>query len=88
MKLIPLSILVLQGLAVIQAAKNEAQKGSRGNSTVPLANLRQALEEARIQNGIPGMSVAVLHKGKLIFAEGFGKRNDRDPFTPEACIEQ
>ncbi|KAG0000798.1 hypothetical protein BGZ79_005454 [Entomortierella chlamydospora] len=29
------------------------------------------------------MSVAILHKGKLIFAEGFGKRNDRDPFTPE-----
>ncbi|KAF9353055.1 hypothetical protein BGX26_009154 [Mortierella sp. AD094] len=29
------------------------------------------------------MSLAILHKGKLIFAEGFGKRNDRDPFTPE-----
>ncbi|KAF9348593.1 hypothetical protein BGX26_013000 [Mortierella sp. AD094] len=83
MKPIPLFILVLQGLAVIQAAKNEVPKGSRGNGTAPLANLRQVLEEARIQNGIPGMGVAVLHKGKLIFAEGFGKRNDRDPFTPE-----
>ncbi|KAG0028078.1 hypothetical protein BGZ82_008628 [Podila clonocystis] len=29
------------------------------------------------------MSVAVIHKGKLIFAEGFGKRNQKDPFTPE-----
>ncbi|KAF9395258.1 hypothetical protein BGX21_010013 [Mortierella sp. AD011] len=83
MKLIPLSILVLQGLAVIQAAKDEVPKGSRENSTTPLANVRQFLEEARIQNGIPGMSVAVLYKGKLIFSEGFGKRNDRDPFTPE-----
>ncbi|KAG0017324.1 hypothetical protein BGZ80_008404 [Entomortierella chlamydospora] len=83
MKLIPLSILVLQGLTVIQAAKNEVPKGSRGNSTTPLANIRRFLEETRIQNGIPGMSVAILHKGKLIFAEGFGKRNDREPFTPE-----
>ncbi|KAF9431477.1 hypothetical protein BGZ76_000254 [Entomortierella beljakovae] len=33
--------------------------------------------------GIPGMSVAIIHKGKLIFAEGFGKRNGRDPFTAE-----
>jgi hypothetical protein len=29
------------------------------------------------------MSIAVLHKGSLVFAEGFGKRNDQDPFTVE-----
>ncbi|KAF9335525.1 hypothetical protein BG006_011296 [Podila minutissima] len=39
---------------------------------------------ARNQTGVPGMSVAIFHKGKLIFAEGFGKRNKMDPFTPEA----
>ncbi|KAF9352064.1 hypothetical protein BGX26_010043 [Mortierella sp. AD094] len=32
------------------------------------------------------MSVAILHKGKLVFAEGFGKRNDYDPFTPETLM--
>ncbi|KAG0064432.1 hypothetical protein BGZ89_009099 [Linnemannia elongata] len=33
--------------------------------------------------GIPGMSVAVLHKNQLVFAEGFGKRNQIDPYTIE-----
>ncbi|KAG0368021.1 hypothetical protein BGZ54_002831 [Gamsiella multidivaricata] len=32
------------------------------------------------------MSVAVLHKGKLIFAEGFGKRNRNDPVTAETLM--
>ncbi|KAF9352059.1 hypothetical protein BGX26_010038 [Mortierella sp. AD094] len=59
---------------------------SRGNNETPLANLRQSLEEARLRSGIPGMSVAILHKGKLIFAEGFGRRNDYDPVTPETLM--
>jgi len=49
----------------------------------PLSDLSTVLEEARIKNGIPGMSVGILHKGQIIFAEGFGKRNEHQPFTPE-----
>ncbi|KAF9349547.1 hypothetical protein BGX26_012169, partial [Mortierella sp. AD094] len=56
---------------------------SHQNDNVPLEGLRQLLEDARNQTGVAGMSVAVLYKGKLIFAEGFGKRNEHDPFTPE-----
>ncbi|KAF8949963.1 hypothetical protein BGZ52_004185, partial [Haplosporangium bisporale] len=42
------------------------------------------IERARLINGIPGMSVAVVHKGKIIFAQGFGRRNENnDPFTAE-----
>ncbi|KAF9354603.1 hypothetical protein BGX26_007590 [Mortierella sp. AD094] len=33
------------------------------------------------------MSIAVLHKGKLVFAEGFGKRNEHDPFTTETLTQ-
>ncbi|KAG0276323.1 hypothetical protein BGZ95_007694 [Linnemannia exigua] len=29
------------------------------------------------------MSIAILHKGKIVFAEGFGKRNEHQPFTKE-----
>lgn len=29
------------------------------------------------------MSIAVLHKNQLVFAEGFGKRNQIDPYTIE-----
>jgi CubicO group peptidase (beta-lactamase class C family) len=41
------------------------------------------IEKARANLGIQGMSVAVVHKGRIIYAQGFGKRNDTDPFTPE-----
>ncbi|KAF8928004.1 beta-lactamase/transpeptidase-like protein [Dissophora ornata] len=51
-----------------------------------LSNLREALEGARLKTGSTGMSVAVIHKGKLIFAEGFGKRNQHEPFTPETVM--
>ncbi|KAF9572594.1 hypothetical protein EC968_009666 [Mortierella alpina] len=40
-----------------------------------LADLHNTIEETRLQLGIPGLSVAVLYKDKIIFAEGFGKRN-------------
>lgn len=48
-----------------------------------LANLPEVLERARIEGGIKGMSVAIMHKGEIVFAEGFGKRNQTDPFTKE-----
>jgi CubicO group peptidase (beta-lactamase class C family) len=51
-----------------------------------LANLPEVLEKARIEGGIPGMSVAIMHKGELVFAEGFGKRNETDPFTKDVRI--
>lgn len=54
-----------------------------------LAKLKIDVELARNQTGIPGMSVAVMHKGKLIFAEGFGKRNQNsDPFTPKVGFKK
>lgn len=70
------SILLTQIACPSQAAK------------VPLADLSRVLEKVRNSTGLPGMSFAVLYKGKLIFAEGFGKRNDRDPFTVEVRCEK
>lgn len=49
----------------------------------PLAGLSEELNRAMGLCGIPGMSVAVQYKGKLIYVEGFGKRNEKDPFTAE-----
>ncbi|KAK3829962.1 MAG: beta-lactamase/transpeptidase-like protein [Linnemannia gamsii] len=48
-----------------------------------LPGLKAILEAARIKNGVPGMSLAVLYKGEIVFAEGFGKRNEHQPFTKE-----
>ncbi|KAF9922862.1 hypothetical protein FBU30_007005 [Linnemannia zychae] len=48
-----------------------------------IKNLPAVLEKARKDGGIPGMSVAIMYKGDLVFAQGFGKRNRHDPFTKE-----
>ncbi|KAF9957097.1 hypothetical protein BGZ65_002252, partial [Modicella reniformis] len=56
---------------------------SNATEKKPLADLRDVIEKARVRCGIPGMSVAVLYKGELIFAEGFGKRNEQESFTAE-----
>ncbi|KAG0006848.1 hypothetical protein BGZ65_002883 [Modicella reniformis] len=60
-------------------------KRSPSNTTAkkPLDELHDVLEKVRVRCGIPGMSVAVLYKGELIFAEGFGKRNEQESFTVE-----
>ncbi|KAF9975377.1 hypothetical protein BGZ73_000985 [Actinomortierella ambigua] len=44
--------------------------------------------QVRKNLGIQGASVAVVYKGEIVYAQGFGKRNDTDPFTPEtlSCI--
>ncbi|GJJ70299.1 hypothetical protein EMPS_02648 [Entomortierella parvispora] len=57
---------------------------TRINRSTFWSDLPALIDKARIQCGVPGMSIAVLHKNELIFAEGFGKRNEKnDPFTPE-----
>lgn len=49
-----------------------------------LKGLAQSIDQSRKACGIPGMAVAILFKGELIFAEGFGIRNEQqEPFTPE-----
>ncbi|KAF9977048.1 hypothetical protein BGZ73_007161 [Actinomortierella ambigua] len=45
------------------------------------------IEKARVAVGVYGMSVAVVHKGNIVYAQGFGKRNDIDPFTPETVSQ-
>ncbi|KAG0255148.1 hypothetical protein BGZ95_005854 [Linnemannia exigua] len=46
------------------------------------------IERARSMLGIQGLSVAVVHQEKIIYAQGFGKRNDTEPFTPEASEQE
>ncbi|KAF9114664.1 hypothetical protein BGX30_006519, partial [Mortierella sp. GBA39] len=60
-----------------------ATSPSDPSAKIDLSGLSAILDEARIKNGVPGMSVAVMYKGEVIFAEGFGKRNEHQPFTKE-----
>ncbi|KAF9433113.1 hypothetical protein BGZ76_009881 [Entomortierella beljakovae] len=62
---------------------------SGGQSTLSegaLKNIRETIDQGRIQCGTVGLGVAILHKGRLVFAEGFGKRNEVDPFTSETLV--
>ncbi|KAF9284566.1 hypothetical protein BGZ68_004601 [Mortierella alpina] len=57
------------------------------NQAKTFADWRKTIEHARILNGIPGMSVGVFHRGKVIFAEGFGKRNkENDPVSADTLM--
>ncbi|KAF8966713.1 hypothetical protein BGZ46_000327 [Entomortierella lignicola] len=53
------------------------------SSETRLSNLKDVIGRGLVKCGIPGLGLAILHKGKLIFADGFGIRNDKDPFTAE-----
>lgn len=64
------------GFDVADATANESHRSF-------IENLPAVLEKARIEGGITGMAVAVMHKGHIVFAQGFGKRNRKDPFTTE-----
>lgn len=64
-------------------AEATAEPSTTKTKDILPADLSSILEDARIKSCIQGMSVAVLYKGKLIFADGFGKRNDEDPFTKD-----
>ncbi|KAF9585479.1 hypothetical protein BGW38_002195 [Lunasporangiospora selenospora] len=57
------------------------------NELHTLGNLTEILKKALTRVGVPGMSVAIYHKGEIVYAEGFGKRNAKgDPFTPETLM--
>ncbi|KAG0094589.1 hypothetical protein BGZ93_007026 [Podila epicladia] len=72
--------LVLQCATVIYAGEPESVP--RDMDTI-VAKLKIDIELARNRTGVPGLGLAIMHKGKLVFAGGFGKRNKKDPFTPE-----
>jgi CubicO group peptidase (beta-lactamase class C family) len=49
-----------------------------------VASLTAFAEETQKRSGIPGMAIAVVHDGTVIYAKGFGMRNiaDRAPVDP------
>ncbi|KAG0198054.1 hypothetical protein BGX28_008473 [Mortierella sp. GBA30] len=74
--------------AALQLLASSTVQGLPFNSQAEtFAEWRATIDHARNQTGVPGMSVAVLHHGKVIFAEGFGTRNkERDPVTADTLM--
>lgn len=53
------------------------------NTTETYQKWTDDIEKARVALGVYGMSMAVVHKNEIVYAQGFGKRSDTEPFTPE-----
>ncbi len=92
--------LLLAGLAVIVGAGipvgiTEAQdadapaavvaaQASAERSVLDAETLAKTIEEARRQWGVPGLAVAVLHRGRPVLVRGFGKRHTDQPEPVDA----
>ncbi|KAG0041959.1 hypothetical protein BGZ83_001074 [Gryganskiella cystojenkinii] len=87
MKIVAVAPLLLLGaaLASIEGAPLDNRHSSSNNAMYQDWN--EAIELARNKSGTPGLSVAALHHGKVIYDKGFGKRNNRgDPVTAETLM--
>ncbi|GJJ75563.1 D-alanyl-D-alanine carboxypeptidase [Entomortierella parvispora] len=83
-----IATVVVLGAALQLLASTSIVEGLPFDSqTAKYDNWRKTIDHARKLTGVPGMSVAVMHKGKVIFAEGFGQRNKNgDPVTAETLM--
>jgi len=83
MKIVTVAPLLLLGAALASIEGLPFDNRRSPNSKMH-EDWNDAIELARNRSGIPGLSVAVFHRGKVVYAEGFGKRNDKgEPVTAE-----
>jgi CubicO group peptidase (beta-lactamase class C family) len=70
--------LLALGVAAVTQAQTPAQ----------LAALEKDIEAARVRVGVPGMAVAVVKGGKVVFSKGFGLRDvaGKKPVTPDTLF--
>ena len=83
MKIGTVAPLLLLG-AALASIEGLPYDNHRSSKSKMYEDWNDAIELARNKSGVPGLSVAVLHRGKVVYAEGFGRRNDKgDPVTAE-----
>ncbi|KAJ3321091.1 hypothetical protein HDU76_000152 [Blyttiomyces sp. JEL0837] len=74
-----LAIAVIFLLAVLfvgwLAPSSQKNKGPRQEIIIDHHKLRAGIEKIRVDSGLVGGAVGIVHKGKLVFAEGFGYRD-------------
>lgn len=72
------------------AKSNLEQLASTQMTSIPenMQSLVNEIETQMQQQQIPGMAVAIVHKGTVIFQQGFGVRNTEtnDPVTPQTLF--
>lgn len=81
-----LAALVLIGCAATRPAASAASPAVAGDARVE--RFRQQVESNRERLGIPGLSVAVIENGQLLWTEGFGYADveNRVPVAPDTLF--
>jgi CubicO group peptidase (beta-lactamase class C family) len=83
------SLFVLASLFFNEVAPAMAAKPSLYSVSTDisqgLANIEKELEERRIKYGIPGLSLVIVHEGKVIYSKGHGLKDldAKKPVTPD-----
>ncbi|KAF9337142.1 hypothetical protein BGZ91_009633 [Linnemannia elongata] len=72
-------MVIVKSLLVMFLSLSAAVQSAKLNED----DLRSTVKRAMERCGVPGMGIAILHKNKVVFAEGFGKRNEKDPYTAQ-----
>lgn len=62
---------------------------AEGGFDTAIVSLPKMVENVMTRSGVPGMAVAVIRDGQVVFRQGFGRRDIRkpDPVTPETVFQ-
>ncbi|HEX8147626.1 MAG TPA: serine hydrolase [Pyrinomonadaceae bacterium] len=70
------------------AAKAQAAAAAPADLAAKLAAIEKAVEERRVANGIPGLSLVIVKDDRVIYMKGFGHRDfeKKVPVTPDTLF--
>ncbi|KAI9337299.1 beta-lactamase/transpeptidase-like protein [Obelidium mucronatum] len=78
--------LLILGLAATVLNANAADTESHGE--IPWKKISNEIEAVRKEWSAPGVAVGVVQKGKLVYAKGFGTKNDaKEPVTAQTAFQ-
>ena len=86
-------LLLAAGCTTVQSGKGTAQQAPRSPTEAELkttiAHFDVYAEKARQDWGLPGMAIAIVKDGKVIFVKGYGTKavGGTDPVTPDTLFE-
>ena len=71
-----------------EAAKAQAAAAAPADLGAKLAAIEKAVEERRVANGIPGLSLVIVKDDRVIYLKGFGHRDfeRKVPVTPDTLF--
>ena len=85
---LPAALLLLSAAVLSLAPLAAQQPAAADEVSARLASLAEDLEEERVKHHVPGMAVAIVDDGELIYAAGFGVTDldEKTPVTPETVF--